>query len=181
MKFCANCEAINVRFHRHHIVPRHRGGTDNATNIAILCHPCHGLVHDMSYGNYCVEKSIAVRDLKKEQRKIQLHLKFDARKKEGESYFAYRDLILYMFLDDEFGVGTSFKEVAAEYEKGLISLWNAQDKIWDAFCPCPYFYENDWFDYFISTWLVDKNARKMLIADMAKQKRYTSFNSCDYS
>lgn len=33
----------------HHIRPRSRGGSDDETNLAVLCHGvggCHGLVHD---------------------------------------------------------------------------------------------------------------------------------------
>lgn len=36
--------------HHHHIVPRHKNGSDNVANIAGLCNDCHTLVHnDSSY------------------------------------------------------------------------------------------------------------------------------------
>lgn len=47
---CGNC--LEPANHRHHIVPKVLGGTDNETNLVWLCEPCHGKVHDRRFLNH---------------------------------------------------------------------------------------------------------------------------------
>ena len=43
---CLLCENKDNKIkHYHHIVPRHRNGSNNPKNIAGLCECCHTLVH----------------------------------------------------------------------------------------------------------------------------------------
>ena len=42
---CCNCD--NLAVHMHHVVPRHKGGSDRPTNLVPLCAACHSLVHDV--------------------------------------------------------------------------------------------------------------------------------------
>jgi len=44
---CANCEEQAA--HKHHIVPKSLGGTDQLSNLVDLCESCHGLVHEQSF------------------------------------------------------------------------------------------------------------------------------------
>jgi len=44
---CANCP--NEGEHWHHIVPKSRGGSDNPTNLILLCLDCHSKAHDVSF------------------------------------------------------------------------------------------------------------------------------------
>jgi hypothetical protein len=46
---CSNCSASGVEMHKHHIVPRSRGGSDSESNLALLCKDCHGQVHDVTF------------------------------------------------------------------------------------------------------------------------------------
>ena len=47
---CGNC--LEPANHRHHIVPKVLGGTDNETNLVWLCEPCHGKVHNRRFLNH---------------------------------------------------------------------------------------------------------------------------------
>ena len=42
---CCNCD--NEAVHMHHVVPRHRGGSDRPSNLVPMCAACHSLVHDV--------------------------------------------------------------------------------------------------------------------------------------
>jgi len=46
---CTHCKKSSKELHKHHIVPRSRGGTDDDDNIVLLCIDCHGLAHDASF------------------------------------------------------------------------------------------------------------------------------------
>ena len=50
MVSCANC--LEQASHKHHVVPKVLGGTDNKTNLVWLCEPCHGKVHDRHFLNH---------------------------------------------------------------------------------------------------------------------------------
>lgn len=50
MANCSKCGIERDSIHRHHIVPRSRGGTDEAANIQLLCANCHEDIHGGSYG-----------------------------------------------------------------------------------------------------------------------------------
>lgn len=43
---CANCGRSDVELHCHHIVPIHKGGTHNLSNLKTVCRPCHMALHD---------------------------------------------------------------------------------------------------------------------------------------
>ena len=43
---------IEVHYHKHHIIPKHAGGTDEATNIALLTIEEHALAHKKLYEQY---------------------------------------------------------------------------------------------------------------------------------
>ena len=47
---CQRCGATGAPLYVHHIVPRHRGGTNDLDNLVTLCHPCHREVHRVSDG-----------------------------------------------------------------------------------------------------------------------------------
>ena len=47
MDKCANCE--NKGEHWHHIVPKSRGGSDDPSNLILLCLDCHSKAHDVSF------------------------------------------------------------------------------------------------------------------------------------
>ena len=38
---CPLCGAFRESLHRDHIIPRFKGGTDDATNIQLICANCH--------------------------------------------------------------------------------------------------------------------------------------------
>lgn len=44
---CSNCE--NKGEHWHHIVPKSRGGSDDPSNLVLLCLSCHSKAHDVSF------------------------------------------------------------------------------------------------------------------------------------
>lgn len=46
---CRSCSASDVELHKHHIVPKTRGGSDEVFNIVLLCLGCHGKVHDVEF------------------------------------------------------------------------------------------------------------------------------------
>lgn len=46
---CFNCQASDVEFHIHHIVPLSGGGTNNRFNLSLLCLECHGKVHQKDF------------------------------------------------------------------------------------------------------------------------------------
>lgn len=47
---CQNCNATggpsgSAELHAHHIVPKSKGGTNQATNLKTLCSDCHNAIH----------------------------------------------------------------------------------------------------------------------------------------
>ena len=60
----ALCVACNIMEgnHIHHIIPKSRGGGDNAGNLIFLCVDCHSLAHDVSFSG---EKGIISGGIKK--------------------------------------------------------------------------------------------------------------------
>lgn len=42
---CINCGSRH-NLERHHVVPLHMGGENNASNMVYLCHDCHRLAHE---------------------------------------------------------------------------------------------------------------------------------------
>ena len=48
---CKNCGAANTRLYKHHIVPKVRGGSDSEGNLIYLCIKCHGLAHNVDFGD----------------------------------------------------------------------------------------------------------------------------------
>ena len=47
-ELCVACNIIEGT-HMHHIIPKSRGGGDNAGNLIFLCVGCHSLAHDVSF------------------------------------------------------------------------------------------------------------------------------------
>lgn len=43
---CAYCQKESDDLHRDHVVPRSRGGSDNATNVVMACQPCNSTKSD---------------------------------------------------------------------------------------------------------------------------------------
>jgi 5-methylcytosine-specific restriction endonuclease McrA len=43
---CSNCGWDKTTCDIHHIVPRKKGGTDDHTNLTVLCPNCHRLAHE---------------------------------------------------------------------------------------------------------------------------------------
>ncbi len=48
---CNSCKTEEVELHKHHIVPRSRGGSDEVNNLVDLCVDCHGKAHDVSFSS----------------------------------------------------------------------------------------------------------------------------------
>ena len=46
---CSCCQVEDVELHKHHIVPKSRGGSDESYNLVSLCLDCHGKAHDISF------------------------------------------------------------------------------------------------------------------------------------
>ena len=40
--FCQKCGIDSVHLHVHHLIPRVAGGSDDISNVALLCASCHG-------------------------------------------------------------------------------------------------------------------------------------------
>lgn len=49
MPVCESCKQECCELHKHHIVPRSRGGSDDDSNLINLCLMCHGKAHDVSF------------------------------------------------------------------------------------------------------------------------------------
>lgn len=47
---CQHCRTTGTRLYVHHIVPRHKGGTEDLDNLVTLCHLCHRKAHRASDG-----------------------------------------------------------------------------------------------------------------------------------
>lgn len=47
MTKCFNCEKDGE--HWHHVVPKSRGGSDEPSNLVLLCLDCHSRAHDVSF------------------------------------------------------------------------------------------------------------------------------------
>ncbi len=48
---CAICSKKTEHLELHHIIPKSRGGSDDASNLVKLCSGCHGRAHDVSFSN----------------------------------------------------------------------------------------------------------------------------------
>ena len=48
---CKLCSKKTEHLELHHIIPKSRGGSDDANNLIKLCSKCHGLAHDVSFSN----------------------------------------------------------------------------------------------------------------------------------
>lgn len=46
---CKSCGNFSDEIHKHHIVPRSRGGSNSPDNLVSLCVDCHGKAHDVSF------------------------------------------------------------------------------------------------------------------------------------
>ena len=58
-KGCSNCGWNEASCDIHHIVPRSKGGTDDHTNLTVLCPNCHRLAHSRKLTNFVsVEEQI---------------------------------------------------------------------------------------------------------------------------
>lgn len=57
--YCINCgdEATML----HHIVPKELGGNDT-TNCVWLCDKCHGLIHNIEFGNHTLNHSELIKE-----------------------------------------------------------------------------------------------------------------------
>lgn len=50
LTFCAACGS-EKELHKHHLLPKSKGGSDAETNLITLCISCHGILHDTSWSN----------------------------------------------------------------------------------------------------------------------------------
>ena len=60
---CANCGGQAT--HKHHIVPKSLGGTDNLSNLVSLCEICHGKVHSQNFTNHRALQKVGIEKAKK--------------------------------------------------------------------------------------------------------------------
>ncbi len=49
MLTCESCKQECDELHKHHIVPKSRGGSEDDSNLIELCLTCHGKAHDVSF------------------------------------------------------------------------------------------------------------------------------------
>lgn len=49
---CFNCDWSEAACDIHHIIPRSKGGTDDHTNLTILCPNCHRVAHEKKQTNF---------------------------------------------------------------------------------------------------------------------------------
>lgn len=70
-KKCVNCGKSND-LHLHHIVPLAIGGTNNISNIVILCSECHGKIHGMSWERHSKLTKEGIQKAKKKGKQIGL-------------------------------------------------------------------------------------------------------------
>jgi hypothetical protein len=50
MPLCADCGTERPKLHRHHVVPRSQGGSDDQDNIILICANCHEDRHGGPHG-----------------------------------------------------------------------------------------------------------------------------------
>jgi hypothetical protein len=50
MPICSECGIERTSIHRHHVIPRSQGGTEERSNIRLLCANCHEDTHGGTYG-----------------------------------------------------------------------------------------------------------------------------------
>ena len=48
---CEICKNDVKHLEKHHIIPKSRGGSDDKSNLIMVCSECHGLAHDVSFSN----------------------------------------------------------------------------------------------------------------------------------
>ena len=51
-KTCKHCgvgEVDGIKLEKHHIIPKSTGGSDNESNLLLLCAKCHGMAHGTTW------------------------------------------------------------------------------------------------------------------------------------
>ena len=66
---CKSCNSCDVEIHKHHIIPKSRGGKDSKDNLVDLCVDCHGKAHDVSFKS---DKGVLKSGIKKAKNKSHL-------------------------------------------------------------------------------------------------------------
>ena len=60
---CANCGEQAA--HKHHVVPKSLGGTDQLSNLVDLCESCHGKVHSRNFTNHMALQRVGIERAKR--------------------------------------------------------------------------------------------------------------------
>ena len=68
-KVCKHCNSSVSELHKHHIIPKSRGGVDSPENLISLCLDCHGKAHDVSFKS---STGVVVEGIKKTKEKDKL-------------------------------------------------------------------------------------------------------------
>ena len=72
-KSCDHCGCVAEDLHKHHIIPKSRGGNDSSKNLVSLCLLCHGKAHDVSFRS---NKGVVKDGIKKTKNKEKLAADF---------------------------------------------------------------------------------------------------------
>ncbi|KTF59832.1 MULTISPECIES: ParB N-terminal domain-containing protein [Bacillus amyloliquefaciens group] len=91
-------------FNVHHIIPVQYGGSDSKSNLILLCHNCHKLVHDYESGRFTPEQST-----------------FD-RRNDVKRIVVLGNMLLRMRKEALHVLRTKHKEVSRQVDKGVISI-----------------------------------------------------------
>jgi hypothetical protein len=49
MSCCQICKENTLDLHRHHIIPKSKGGTNDKSNLILVCIECHGKAHGVLF------------------------------------------------------------------------------------------------------------------------------------
>ncbi|MGF2740760.1 ParB N-terminal domain-containing protein [Bacillus sp. alh8] len=91
-------------FNVHHIIPVQYGGSDSKSNLILLCHNCHKLVHDYESGRFTPEQST-----------------FD-RRNDVKRIVVLGNMLLRMRKEALHVLRTKHKEVSRQVDKGVLSV-----------------------------------------------------------
>ncbi|MCY8636664.1 ParB N-terminal domain-containing protein [Bacillus sp. S17B2] len=91
-------------FNVHHIIPVQYGGSDSKSNLILLCHNCHKLVHDYESGRFTPEQST-----------------FD-RRNDVKRIVVLGNMLLRMRKEALHVLRTKHKEVSRQVDKGVLSI-----------------------------------------------------------
>lgn len=90
---CAYCSADQPELHRDHVVPRSRGGPDNATNIVMACAPCNSAKGSKLASEWLGERCPQTVLLIESKVQAKIERSFQKRDGKAKSYYEAQKLI----------------------------------------------------------------------------------------